>query len=74
MNSNTTFASIDQGTRPLIGVTLDAEQPGGYSKYPWYALRTNYADAIAEAGVFRSRCRISQASRTPTWTGWMGSS
>jgi putative glutamine amidotransferase len=35
---------------PLIGVTLDVEQPGGYSKYPWYALRTNYADAIAAAG------------------------
>ena len=35
---------------PLIGVTLDAEPPGGYSKYPWYALRRNYADAIAAAG------------------------
>ena len=35
---------------PLIGVTLDVEPPGGYSKYPWYALRTNYADAIAAAG------------------------
>ena len=36
--------------RPLIGVTLDAEQPGGYSKYPWYALRANYAEAIASSG------------------------
>ena len=36
--------------RPLVGVTLDAEQPGGYSKYPWYALRANYAEAIAAAG------------------------
>jgi putative glutamine amidotransferase len=36
--------------RPVVGVTLDSEQPGGYSKYPWYALRTNYAEAIAEAG------------------------
>ncbi len=35
---------------PRIGLTLDAEQPGGYSKYPWYALRTNYAAAVAEAG------------------------
>jgi putative glutamine amidotransferase len=34
----------------MIGVTLDAEQPGGYSKYPWYALRRNYAEAIAGAG------------------------
>ena len=36
--------------RPIIGVTLDSEQPGGYSKYPWYAMRQNYADAIAAAG------------------------
>ena len=36
--------------RPIIGVTLDSEQPGGYSKYPWYAVRQNYADAIAAAG------------------------
>jgi putative glutamine amidotransferase len=34
----------------MIGVTLDCEQPGGYSKYPWYALRQNYADAIVAAG------------------------
>ena len=36
--------------KPLIGVTLDAESPGGYSKYPWYALRANYAAAIEAAG------------------------
>ena len=36
--------------RPIIGITLDAEPPGGWSKYPWYALRTNYAGAIAGAG------------------------
>jgi putative glutamine amidotransferase len=35
---------------PLIGVTLDSEQPGGYSKFPWYALRQNYAEAIVAAG------------------------
>jgi putative glutamine amidotransferase len=35
---------------PLIGLTLDAEAPGSYSKYPWYALRQNYADAIAASG------------------------
>jgi putative glutamine amidotransferase len=35
---------------PLIGLTLDAEPPGGYSKYPWYALRQNYSAAIAAAG------------------------
>ena len=37
-------------TRPRIGVTLDSEPPGGYSKFPWYALRENYAGAVAAAG------------------------
>ncbi|GAA4505158.1 gamma-glutamyl-gamma-aminobutyrate hydrolase family protein [Gluconacetobacter tumulicola] len=41
-------------SRPLIGVTLDSEagsQDGrGYSRFPWYALRCNYMDAIADAG------------------------
>ncbi|TPG44752.1 gamma-glutamyl-gamma-aminobutyrate hydrolase family protein [Roseomonas nepalensis] len=36
--------------RPLIGLTLDAEEPGGYSKLPWYALRQNYFGAVAAAG------------------------
>jgi putative glutamine amidotransferase len=36
--------------RPLIGITLDSESPGGWSRYPWYALRQNYAAAVAEAG------------------------
>jgi putative glutamine amidotransferase len=36
--------------RPIIGLTLDAEAPGGYSKFPWYAIRRNYMDAIADAG------------------------
>ena len=36
--------------RPIVGVTLDSETPGGYSKYPWYALRQNYADAIVASG------------------------
>ncbi|GAA0584328.1 gamma-glutamyl-gamma-aminobutyrate hydrolase family protein [Craurococcus roseus] len=37
--------------RPVIGLTLDAEEPGGYSKLPWYALRKNYFTALAEAGA-----------------------
>lgn len=37
-------------TRPLVGVTLDREEPGGYSRYPWYALRANYTDAVASCG------------------------
>jgi len=35
---------------PVIGLTLDSEPPGGYSKMPWYALRQNYCDAVARAG------------------------
>lgn len=35
---------------PLIGVTFDAQEPGGYSQFPWYALRENYCSSIANAG------------------------
>ena len=35
---------------PLIGITLDSEEPGGYSKFPWYALRQNYCAAVSRAG------------------------
>ncbi|MGY9020314.1 MAG: gamma-glutamyl-gamma-aminobutyrate hydrolase family protein [Alphaproteobacteria bacterium] len=36
--------------KPLIGITLDSEQPGGYSKFAWYAVRENYCDSVADAG------------------------
>ena len=36
--------------QPLIGITADSEQPGGYSKFPWYALRQNYCSAVRAAG------------------------
>ena len=36
---------------PLVGVTLDSEPAGGYSKFPWYALRRNHAGALREAGA-----------------------
>ena len=36
--------------RPLIGLTLDAEPPGDWSKYAWYAIRQNYFEAVAAAG------------------------
>jgi len=35
---------------PVIGITADSEAPGGYSKFPWYALRQNYASAVRAAG------------------------
>ena len=34
--------------KPIIGITLDVEQPGGYSKFPWYAIRKNYIDSIEQ--------------------------
>ena len=38
-------------SRPVvIGLTLDSEPPGGYSKFPWYALRENYCSAVTRAG------------------------
>ncbi len=36
--------------KPIIGVTLDSEEAGGWSKLPWYAVRQNYCDSIAKAG------------------------
>ncbi|MBS7788585.1 gamma-glutamyl-gamma-aminobutyrate hydrolase family protein [Roseococcus sp. SDR] len=36
--------------RPVIGLTLDAEPAGGWSKLPWYALRQNYFSAVIAAG------------------------
>ena len=35
---------------PVIGITVDSEEPGGYSKFPWYALRENYSTAVTRAG------------------------
>jgi putative glutamine amidotransferase len=37
-------------TRPLIGLSLDSEEAGGWSRMPWYALRQNYCTAVAAAG------------------------
>jgi len=39
------------GAGPVIGVTLDSEAPGGYSKFPWYALRQNYMATLSAAGA-----------------------
>ena len=37
-------------SKPVIGLTLDHEDPGGYSKFPWYAMRENYFSAVVRAG------------------------
>ncbi len=36
--------------RPIIGITLDSEDPGIYSKFPWYAIRQNYLHSIEKYG------------------------
>ncbi len=36
--------------KPVIGLTLDHEDPGGYSIFPWYAMRENYFSAVVRAG------------------------
>lgn len=35
---------------PVVGITLDSEPAGGWSKSPWYAVRQNYCAAVHEAG------------------------
>lgn len=37
--------------KPLIGITLDSENDGKYSAFPYLALRENYANCIADAGA-----------------------
>ncbi len=37
-------------SRPVIGLTLDSEPAGGWSKLPWYALRQNYFTSVIAAG------------------------
>lgn len=46
----TNISSASAFGMPIIGITLDAEKPGGYSKFPWYAVRENYAGAVSKAG------------------------
>jgi len=42
--------TMDTVRPPVIGITADSEEGGGYSALPWYALRKNYAAVIAAAG------------------------
>ena len=36
---------------PIIGITLDFEDNGGYSKFPWYAIRENYLTCLNKFGA-----------------------
>lgn len=37
--------------KPIIGLTLDREEGGGYSLYPWYAIRANYCTSVSNLGA-----------------------
>ncbi|PPR46728.1 MAG: putative glutamine amidotransferase [Alphaproteobacteria bacterium MarineAlpha5_Bin9] len=37
--------------KPIVGITLDNEKNGGYSKFPWYAIRENYVNSIEKYGA-----------------------
>lgn len=41
---------MSQNVKPLIGITMDHEVEQTYSKFPWYALRDNYAGSVAASG------------------------
>ena len=51
--------------RPVIGLTLDAEPAGGWSKLPWYALRQNYFSAVIEAGGLPVAPKSPMSDSTP---------
>lgn len=51
MTENTHNLSLQD--KPIIGMSLDTgnmAKQGGYSCYPWYAIRKNYCDHIVAAG------------------------
>ena len=37
--------------QPIIGITLDFENNGGYSRFPWYAIRENYLTCLHKFGA-----------------------
>ncbi len=41
---------VAASTKPVIGITLDAEPAGGYAASPWYALRQNYISSVNACG------------------------
>lgn len=44
------YAKSPTSHKPLIGILLNDGGPGGYSIYPWYAMRKNYSEIIAAKG------------------------
>jgi len=50
-NNEFSMTNKTNNNQPLIGITLDYEAGGGYSKLPWYALRENYCSAVSRFGA-----------------------
>lgn len=50
MLHNAANANHGDVKKPLIGIMLNDGGKGGYSDYPWYAMRQNYGRVIAELG------------------------
>lgn len=45
------ICAMKKASAPVIGLTLDYETGGSYSKMPWYALRENYCAAVSALGA-----------------------
>jgi putative glutamine amidotransferase len=37
--------------KPIVGITLDREEAGGYASVPWFALRENYCQSLMDCGA-----------------------
>ena len=48
--------------KPIIGITLDSEESGQYSKFPWYAIRKNHLYSIENFGGIPFPISHSEAS------------
>ncbi|MBS0287274.1 MAG: gamma-glutamyl-gamma-aminobutyrate hydrolase family protein [Proteobacteria bacterium] len=44
------IAKTSHNEKPLIGILLNDGGKGGYSDYPWYAMRKNYSQVVAQLG------------------------
>ena len=50
---------------PIIGITLDFENNGGYSNFPWYAIRENYLTCLTKFGAIPFPLFHQKSANTP---------
>ena len=53
--------------KPIIGIILDNEESGEYSKFPWYAIRKNY---LQDLPVQLWGSLIDRYIEKSEYTGW----